>query len=341
MNYRKIWSACSTGFLAVLILFTTHKPVECFESSRSLATPPNLLVFAGADEEGYQEVLQAPVKPMSKAEFTQLNEETMRRFKSRCTGLLELICQGEGPGTITYLHRTVKDLSHSRILHARLWRGVENFSTYTAASLMGISLKSRINLPSSTTNRSWRKTRIGSQDFGLILDSILQSLEHCLQSQNITGDAHLDFIHALESVLRGGNETFWSRMHIACNATGDMSQPLALIMLCGYHNYIQAALESGSNYSTSISPQQATHLLVLALRDDRQFRFLGGYKTMQDAARRDISPKLLKLLLDHGAETEWLKYQAFSRTARSRQTIPFVFSATEIEVASLLFKVDV
>lgn len=90
---------------------------QLMEASLSV-TPPNIMVFAYADEEDETFGVDFPIVPMDKTIFEVTTAVLKKRLNSRCMGLLEITEQSEEPedvfidasrSRVTYLHRTVRD----------------------------------------------------------------------------------------------------------------------------------------------------------------------------------------------------------------------------------------
>lgn len=90
---------------------------QLMEASLSVA-PPNVMVFAYADEEDESFGVDFPVGPIHKGLYEVTREVLKKRLNSRCMGLLEITEQSaESKGVfvdasrsrVKYLHRTVRD----------------------------------------------------------------------------------------------------------------------------------------------------------------------------------------------------------------------------------------
>lgn len=90
---------------------------QLMEASLSV-TPPNVMVFAYADEEDENFGVDFPIAPIDKMIFEVTTAVLKKRLNSRCMGLLEITEQSEEPedvfvdasrSRVKYLHRTVRD----------------------------------------------------------------------------------------------------------------------------------------------------------------------------------------------------------------------------------------
>lgn len=90
---------------------------QLMEASLSVA-PPNVMVFAYADEEEESFGVDFPIAPIDKKKYEATRDLLKKRLNSRCMGLLEIIeksAEAEGVfveasrSRVKYLHRTVRD----------------------------------------------------------------------------------------------------------------------------------------------------------------------------------------------------------------------------------------
>lgn len=90
---------------------------QLMEASLSVA-PPNVMVFAYADEEDENFGVDFPIAPIDKTIFEATTAVLKKRLNSRCLGLLEITEQSEelegvfvdaSRSRVKYLHRTVRD----------------------------------------------------------------------------------------------------------------------------------------------------------------------------------------------------------------------------------------
>lgn len=90
---------------------------QLIEATLSVA-PPNVMVFAYADEEDESFGIDFPISPIDKTTYESTRDVLKKRLNSRCMGLLEITEQSaESKGVfvdasrsrVKYLHRTVRD----------------------------------------------------------------------------------------------------------------------------------------------------------------------------------------------------------------------------------------
>ncbi|KAH6994782.1 hypothetical protein EDB82DRAFT_537609 [Fusarium venenatum] len=99
---------------------------QYFKFMAACSSPPSVLLFSLADEEGSNFTLELLVKRFTKDEEEIRIDTARRQSNSRCKGLLEI---GSG-GNVQYLHRTVKDYLNGPDVQSRLDQAVGDYDCH-------------------------------------------------------------------------------------------------------------------------------------------------------------------------------------------------------------------
>lgn len=265
--------------------------------------PLSLRVFSFADEEENSVAIEARIGPMPKADQLNMLEETRRRLKSRCKGLLEVAQFKEKPDRVMFLHRTVKDFIAQPQIAFQIYNGAGE--TFDANRRLANGYLREFKIERGTQLKAWSSKTFITEPVLSKTDSLKFALK-TLQSEHHTVVVQADFMDSLAEVA----PAFYDIPGLRSRLSSSMSF-LGVLFIHGHNGYIRLKLNPTSERFEHLCSVDASDVLkfILMNRDYKSLKLQKIY----------IPPDICKMLLEQGADLTWLSYDEFRELDKDLQ----------------------